>query len=600
MTAKPPSDMGDDADRSANPGVLAQEVIDRLYEVAVDPSRYEELLDQWETMISPYRRTKGDRLGLDTPIALTAIDFESHFRRASQVLDSLSAAPARDSSAQTLVNRFETIAAFTVTRDLTLGALNRPAVVGLGLKSGTPLATLPLEPEDMAVLAKQVQGLFASNRDTPLLLRARMRGQSRLVVFQLRVLRPEDAAPFVIAVTSELIWPEGFGEVLKSVFNLTEAEAEVLRALSECLSIRDIAERRGRSVDTVRAQIKSIQSKTETRSQAELVRLTLATMDIATYTQDAAAETAPAQSKGFQTLKPRPYHTLMLPDGRRFDYLILGDPAGRPCFFGPQDYGLTRWPASAEAEAARRGIKVIVPVRAGFGRSTPLPRGTNLASTITADYACLLDHLGVRACPFISLGGDFYFSAHFADAHPDRVTALIACSGILPLTRSEQYERMHKWHRFILAGARYTPHLLPFMVKAGFALARRLGKRSFVHAVYGDSPADVETFEDPEVFEAMVVGSEVCLSDDHSAHAAFAAEVTEQETTDWSGPVRRCDGRTPVFFLNGLQDPQTPPDTLKEQQVDYPWIEFSTYADAGQLLFFRKWRDVLDLTAEYL
>ena len=32
----------------------------------------------------------------------------------------------------------------------------------------------------------------------------------------------------------------------------------------------------------------------------------------------------------------------MLPDGRRFDYLILGDPAGRPCVFGPQDYGLTR------------------------------------------------------------------------------------------------------------------------------------------------------------------------------------------------------------------------------------------------------------------
>ncbi len=158
---------------------------------------------------------------------------------------------------------------------------------------------------------------------------------------------------------------------------------------------------------------------------------------------------------------------------------------------------------------------------------------------------------------------------------------------------------MHKWHRFILAGARYTPHLLPFMVKAGFALARKLGKRAFVHAVYGESPADVKTFENPEVFEAMIVGSEVSLSREYSAHTAFAAEVTEQETTDWSGPVRRIEGRCPTFFLNGLQDPQTPPETLAEFEIDYPWIDFRIYPDAGQLVFFKEWRDVLDLVEKY-
>ena len=595
MNAKPPNA---DAPRG-NPNILAQEVIDRLYEVAVDPGRYEELLDQWETLISPYRREKGDTLGLDTPIALTAIDFESHFRRASDVLDRLAASTPPDASSRGPLAPFENSAAFTILRDLTLGALNPAASTVLALQPGAPLSHLPLDPEDLSALSDQVSRLFASNGDATRLIRARMRDRNRLIVFQLRLLRPADGPPYIVAVTSELLWPEGFNGFLKSVFNLTEAEVQVLRALSECHSIRDIATMRDRSVDTVRAQIKSLMAKTDTRSQAELVRLTLSTMDIATFTHDVAAS-APATSRGFDTLAPRPFHTLMLPDGRRFDYLILGDPAGRPCFFGPQDYGLTRWPASAEAEAALRGIKVIVPVRPGFGNSTPLPRGTVLSDVIVRDYAHLLDHLGVTACPFISLGGDFYFSAHFHDAFPDRVTALIACSGILPITRAEQYERMHKWHRFILAGARYTPHLLPFMVKAGFALARRLGKRRFVHAVYGGSPADVATFEDREVFEAMVVGSEVCLSDDHMAHAAFAAEVTEQETTDWSGPVKRMQGRCPVFFLNGLQDPQTPPATLDEMQADYPWIEFTTYPDAGQLLFFKYWRDVLDLAENFL
>ena len=591
MNAKPPPG----TTGQGNPNILAQEVIDRLYEVAIDPARFEELLDQWETMISPYRRAQG----LDTPIALTAIDFESHFRRASRVLDGLSTANPDDGSPKNMVARFDTAASFTIGRDLSIGALNPPAAAALGLVRGADLSTLPLESEDCEALAEQITRLLNSNRDNSVLFRARLKGHPRLILIQLRPLRPEDKPPFVIAVTSELIWPTGFETFLASVFNLTVAESEVLRALSECHSVKEIAEMRGRSVDTVRAQLKSVMAKTETRSQAELIRLTLSTMDIATFTEDAAAA-ASAESKGFETLTPRPYHTLRLPDGRRFDYLVLGDPAGRPCLFGPQDYGLTRWPASAEREATRRGIKVIVPVRAGFGKSTPLPRGTCLSQTITEDYAHLLDHLGIAACPLLSMGGDVFFSVHFHDRYPERVTAIIACAGILPLTRPEQYERMHKWHRFILAGARYTPHLLPFMVKAGFALARKLGKRRFIHAVYGDSPADVETFEIPEVFEAMVVGSEVSLSNDHIAHAAFAAEVTEQETTDWSGPVRRIEGRCPLIFVNGLQDPQTPPETLDEFRRDFPWIEFITYREAGQLIFFKEWRDVLDLLEKYL
>lgn len=595
MNAKPPPERPEGEPPRGNPSALAQDVIDRLYEVAVDPARYEELLDQWETMISPYRRTQG----LDTPIALTAIDFEAHFRRASKVIDAIDPAQIEDSESQAFLAQFDKAAAFTIGRDLSVAALNAPASVVLGLEKGAPLSALPLHPEDAEAFGEQVTRLLQANDEHPQMFRARMRDKPRLLVCQLRAVRRPDAASFVIAVTSELIWPAGFDAFLRSVFDLTEAETQVLRALSECHSIKEIAAARGRTVETVRAQIKSLQSKTETRSQAELVRLTLSTMDIATYTQD-RAEGAPATSEGFETLQPRPYHRLQLPDGRRMDYLVLGDPAGRPCLFGPQDYGLTRWPASAEAEAARRGIKVIVPVRGGFGKSTPPPRGASLSQTFTRDYAHLLDHLGVKACPFISLGGDVYFSVNFHDVHPHRVTAIIACAGILPLTRSEQYERMHKWHRFILAGARYTPHLLPFMVKAGFALARKLGKRAFVQAVYGASKADIETFSDPEVFEAMVVGSEVTLSPEHMAHAAFAAEVTEQETTDWSGQVKRCEGRTPIHFINGLDDPQTAPETLAEHQRDYPWIEFTTYEDAGQLVFFRKWGDVLDILEQYL
>ena len=66
------------------------------------------------------------------------------------------------------------------------------------------------------------------------------------------------------------------------------------------------------------------------------------------------------------------------PDGRRFDYLILGDPAGRPCVFGPQDYGLTRWPASkgrsmASSRPPKTFFKVSCAARAIASPPTPAP-----------------------------------------------------------------------------------------------------------------------------------------------------------------------------------------------------------------------------------
>jgi pimeloyl-ACP methyl ester carboxylesterase/DNA-binding CsgD family transcriptional regulator len=585
-------------DEPATEDRLRDEVIDRLYEVAVDPTRYEALLDHWEKMIQP-QRAAANQGGMPTAApALGLTQFEGHFQRADQVLDRAIAAAAQDKAEQ-VVARIDRVAAFAVNRALQLTEVNAAASKVFGVAPGAQVADLALGDGEADQVGSQIARLFMSNALGTIILRTRAARTDRLVLLHLRLVRPEAGQPSVIVVSSELVWPVGFTEMLRGAFDLTPAEAEVMQALAEGQGLSEIAEARGRSVETVRAQLKAVMSKTETRSQSELVRLTLSTMELVRYSAD-ATEGLPAASRGFESLAPRPFHTMRLKDGRRMDYLILGDPDGKPILFFPLDYGLVRWPASAEAEAARRGIRVIVPVRAGYGASSPIRRGIPYVPQLAEDMAALLDHLGVERVPLLTLGGDSYIAFAFHAAYPERVRAMVCCAGVLPLTRAAQYERMDKWHRFILAGARYTPHLLPFMVKAGFALARRLGKRGFVHAVYGNSAADVATFEIDEVYEAMVCGSEVALSETHSAHDSFAREVICHETTDWSDEVNGLKGAIPVHFLNGLQDPQVPPETLAEFRQDYPWIDFRVYPDAGQLVFFLKWRDALGLVEGYV
>ncbi len=576
---------------SETPPGVRDEVIDRLYEVAMDPTRYEELLDHWEDMIRPLRKgANGTLVNVDLDA-----EYVSHFTRADRFLEKLD-----DSSpSENHLSNVDKAAAFLIGRDLRIVDVNSPAMQVLGVQKGDKLSELPIEPDDMAALENQAAAMLMSNSETAAVFRARMTDNNRLVVFQLQTLRQENEPPLVVAITSEVSWPEGFDTLLKSAFGLTTAETGVVRGLAECQSLREIADARGRSVDTVRAQLKSVLGKTETRSQTELVRLTLSMMDIASYTEDTAAQVS-GKSTGTHNLETRPFHVLTLRDGRKMDYLILGDPNGRPLFFLPQNYGLVRWPASAEATAAKRGLKIVVPLRPGYGNSSPYPKKKEVGPTIADDFAQLMDHLKIDRCPVVSLGSDMFYSAYFHQAHPERISAVIACSGTFPLDRSAQYERMDKWHRFILAGARYTPHLLPFMVKAGFSLARRLGKRGFVHAVYGGSDADVATFENPEVFEAMVCGSDVCLSKTHSAHKPFALEVIAQETTNWTPVLENLQGSVPVHYLNGLQDPQVPAETLREFQEKYPWINYHTYEDAGQLVFFLKWPEIIPLIEKYL
>ncbi|WP_417729394.1 helix-turn-helix transcriptional regulator [Roseovarius sp.] len=569
-----------DSDRDA--------AIDRLYDVALDPARYEALLDHWESAISPLRA----RVDIRMPHLLNDPQIAEHFRRATEFLDRL-APEETDDGLNAMLAPFDRVPALLLDRSYHIRAANGAARQAMVLPETAQIGDLPIHAADMEALTSALDIMFDSREKDTAVLRVRAVQADHLIVFRLQRCIASDGTILVLAASNAVSMPPGFCEILIEAFDLTQTEAEILCHLVDCRSVNDIAVERGRSVDTIRAQIKSLLAKTETHSQLELVRLALSMIDMTAMT----VRTAPGPrvvSRGFATLAERDFKSLITPDGRRVDYLILGAQRGRPVLYLPLDFGLVRWPASAEACAALRGLKVIVPLRPGYGLSDMVDRSVDYDATLLEDTMRVLQAERVTRCPILCFSGDAYYAVKLARAHPFAFSGIVACSGMLPLTRREQFERMHKWHRFIMAGAKYTPHLLPFMVKAGFLLARKIGKRTFLHAVYGNSAADVATIEDPEAFEALATGSEVALSENHSAHEAFSRQLVSGQLDDWSAEVEALRGKLPVIFINGTQDPQVPLATVDEFRRDYDWIEFHLLEDAGQLAFFRHWRVVLD------
>ena len=564
------------------------QVINSLYDVALDPARYEDLIDIWDERIAPLRKRSGEA-GEEFRDAI----LEGHMLRAGQVLDRDPPGLIRDPRDQLMTSLLPT-AAFIINGRGEIVHANSAAVVVFGLRDGSTVPDLPFHAaycEELAENVEAVSGRTGAER----FVRCQARGNGRLIVFRLSSMDAQRFGPgHVLAVSTELVWPDSLSQTMREAFRLTQAEVDIVRGLVEGDSVSDIAKARGRSLETVRTQLRSILGKTQTKAQAELIRVTLNLMDVVAV---GAKPASPILLGTASQLAPVPFQTLWRPDGRRADYIEFGDPEGQPILYLPLDMGLIRWPASAEAELERRKFRVIVPIRPGYGHSSPLSKKADRAEAVISDMIALLDHLDIATCPVIALGSDGFYAFKMAQDHPGRLTAIMLCGCSFPVLSREQYERMGKWHRFILANARYAPKVLPFLVKAGFSLARRIGKKGFLKSVYGSAAGDVATYEDPEVFDALVVGSEITLSDWHSAHDAFAAEIMVSQY-DWSDLIHACP--LPVTCYIGLENQMLPRESLSEVETAFPAVRLVKDESAGELVFFKRWRDVLDDVSAYL
>jgi pimeloyl-ACP methyl ester carboxylesterase/DNA-binding CsgD family transcriptional regulator len=556
------------------------EIVERLYDVAIDPIRLEELMQVWEDRTAPLR---------DAAIPLEDPEIEAHMARARVFLARYEATLG-DAAPRSPLADIPRSAAFLSDGGPTIHAANRPAELAFGIRDGGPFACLPFEEADRSLLAGAIHRVAGRKAERGVTIRIRSTVTGSPVI--LRVSPVEGGGggrPLALVVSTELVWPDGFAETVQEAFGLTPAEVEIVRGVTLGLPLRDIAEARGRSVETVRTQARSILAKTETHSQAELVRVVLGLMDVALV--PAPGEAAAARTGG---LVPRPVQEMRGPDGRRLTWIEFGDPCGMPVLYMHLDFGLIRWPAAAERAAAGRRMRVIVPIRAGYGRTEVLPKGVDHLDGVTRDYAAVLDHLGVKGAVVVPMGADLRFALNLANRRPDLVRGVVGAACQLPIRTPGQYDRMDKWQRFILANARYAPKVLPFLVQAGFSLARRLGKEAFFRQVNGGSAADMTAFARPEIREAVLEGSEVCMAAKWSAHAAFTAECIGSEK-DWSAVVRAAT--VPVLLLQGDQDPQAPVQTMQELAADYPHLRMRFLPGNGQLLLFSEWPTVLDEVA---
>ena len=570
-------------------------ILDRIYDIALDPAVLEDFIDLW---------AESDLLG-PVPDGTGAQWFDSVFgTHLDRAIQFLRYETGETNAFEDVLRPYESLAALVVDPSLVVKACNQRATEAFGIGTGDPLRQIAFEKPTVTDLTRETHLVLQQSGNIDRFLR--IEGTDTQAAVMLRIMRigtGSGAEPAALILSAHFQWRDPVGRVLQHAFGLSAAEQAVVRLLAEGHTVRSMATARGTSEGTVRGQIKSILQKMNLRSQIDIVRfaLTLGVLpdvagDSPQATGAAANGSGAASGNWIDAEIWKPFAALTLPDGRRLTYHDMGPRNGNPVLFSHMGSCMVRWPGAMVKMAYAHNLRVLCPIRAGYGQSDALPRDADVFAATSGDVAFLVDQLGIVRLPYAVLGTDFPLAADLASRYPDLISAVIGIGGRPCLPGGAQIEGSGLWQRFFVRAARHNPKLLEFASGAVMAMSRRIGPEAMLRRLCKDSPADLALLDRPEILPVLAANIDVMATKTDSPGRAFAQEF-QAFHSDWSSLMQGLRP-VPVQIFLADQDPTIAIDALSELERAYPWIGFEVVPDTGLALLFQRPDKILPVVAE--
>ena len=378
-------------------------------------------------------------------------------------------------------------------------------------------------------------------------------------------------------------WPSHMTPLLRKTFNLTDSEIAIFKLLSEGLSVTDAASQRNTSVATVRTQIRQIYTKTGTTSQLQFIRMAVSLAAL-TFDDETRGESSSHDGSKdlIQPCYPREehWHLLKLPDGRKLDYAVFGDLTGTPCLFFHNELLGDIWPEQLTRYAVSQELKIILPARPYYRRSSEYPKGVNHPEQTAQDFLALLDHLKIDKVRVLSqtLGG--MFALQFATMFDERVHSLCTLSPMLPFSTNEQRSNMPPLHRLVSSFISKAPWMMEFLARTGIAFYLKDGPEAFLRRTFSSAPVDKKTLDNPYHMKTLIRGLEFGIHNSHKPYLAGFKHVV----TNAAEQMKTL--KVPMTVIIGDADKNTRQDRAASLINDGVKINIVLAKDGGELLIF--------------
>lgn len=578
----------------SQPIIDRDQIIDRIYGIAMDPASLDDFIELWHDM--DIAAHFGDERA-ETP-ATASNPFLSHLERAQAIMQ-------RDEilrpDLMEYLRPYHNLAAFVVGGSLRIETANPGALSAFAAKPQACMDQLTLPPEMRSALIHTIRDVLHGADYSEKILKADIATKGRAILFRImRIAGMPEEGPIALVVSSRFHWRKEIGALLGGVYQLTQAEQDVVRMLVEGQETKSIATARSASEGTVRAQIKSITGKMNLRSQTDIVRFAMALGDFpkTPVAEKEAVQPAPPDltNNWLESEVWKPFKSLTLPDGRRMTYHDMGPSTGNPALFSHMGSCMVRWPRSMIRLAFELNLRVICPIRAGYGHSDSLNLTANPLDTASTDTAVLLNTLDIHRLPYVAQGTDFPFAVDLVAKRPDLVSEVLGFGARPCLPGGLQVNGAGRWQRFFVTTARNSPHLAQFASGAVMAMCKRIGPDAMLRQLCKDSPADLKLLENEEIRRVLAANISLMAGKSTNAARAFAMEYIAFQA-DWSDLVMGTR-QIPVLLFLAREDPTIDLSAIPKFQKAYPWIAFEVVQDAGLALTFQHPEKLIPLMAE--
>ncbi|MEM8957855.1 MAG: LuxR C-terminal-related transcriptional regulator [Pseudomonadota bacterium] len=562
-------------------------IVDRIYEIALEPAAFADFIDLWhehdlEAELDLAGGPERDHV------------FKRHFERAAAILN-------RDESQGPdlgeYLSAYEGLAALVVGGALLVEAANPGAQSVFDAREGARVDGLRLPEEIRAALGLAVKGVLLREPGAERLIKADLSDKGGSLLFRVTKLsaKSRGGGPVALIVSNRFHWRDSIGKLLGSVFRLTAAEQDIVRLLIEGHDTKSIAASRKTSEGTVRGQIKAILAKLNLRSQADIARLV---MTLGDFQKEGPSDRAPLPS-GQGWLKAevwKPFATATMPDGAALQYHEMGPATGNPVLLSHMGSAMVRWPEPMVRMAYELNLRVICPIRRGYGHSSGLKADADPLATASADAVALLSQLRIGRLPYVVLGTDFAFAVDLFARHPGALSGVIALGGRPQLPGGAELLGQGRWQRFFVTTARTAPHFVQFAAQAVMAMCKRIGPEAMLRQLCKESAADMALLEDPVMRDVLAANLSLMAGKSTNAGRAFSSEFIRFQE-DWSGPVAAMEGLPMQVFLAD-EDPTLDLAAVPKLCAAYPWIEVEVLTGAGLALLYQKYQTLLPRIAE--
>jgi len=550
-----------------------EEIENRLRSSAKDPFKFDELVDTWNTLFDGYAHSEPGA----HPAQVERV-VEATFAALTGNQDS----DQRRTQLQRVINGLPH-AALIIRADGVIVGLNEVAMERLPVDPGDAVSRIGYAFEkDMPIAQVVARALDRRNATGDVTLcRAIHMESDRAATFAIVPSAGIEAAQdMALLFIIDPVWRAEVEALMARAFELTGAEARVLMGFLDGHSLQDLAVQRGTSYATVRTQFQTVMAKTGARSQAELMRNTLAVSQFFTDVKKVADVTGHPHRKRIDLFRA---------GGRSVDVTLAGDLSGDLVVYIPDT---TQCTFQSEIEAAfnTAGLCMASLCRPGFGRTDPPKPGQAYDACLAEDIAAFMDQYGASNAVVMGHNTSSCFAYRMGGLIPDRVSRVVVVSSLVPKRFMQARRVGSPWVAALMRTAQISPKMYRVIVSAAIRSWKAMGSRRMFSLQFASYKPDVE----------LAILPESVVEHDHAVNMAlaqnldFAVIAFEHAMRDWRDWIEEC--LVPVELIQGRHDPIAAAAGVEAMASAYASkMRVHLIEDGGYMLFLSHTEKVIDI-----